>query len=112
MTITSRTKNAQGQPQRLTYEHLDDAASPAAIVLYPGFKPTKVIVVNITDRISYEYMAGMNEGDYLKTVAAGTRTLETDDVLVVEDDDGSRPSITVVAAAVLQNKRYYIEAMA
>lgn len=112
MAITSETRPSQGQAQRFTYAHLDDAAVPAAISLFPGFKPTRVLVVNVTDRISYEYFMGMNEGDYFKTVAAGTRTLETDDVLVVEDDEGARPSITLVAAAVLQNKRYFIEAVA
>jgi hypothetical protein len=112
MAITSTTKSSVGQSQRFTYAHLDDAATPAAIAQYPGFRPSYVKVVNVTDRITYEWMEGMNEGDYLKTVAAGTRTLETDDVLVVERDGGARPSITLVAAATLQNKRYYVEAVA
>lgn len=106
--ITSGTKMAQGQQQRLVYHHLDDAATPALITLYPGFKPVHVVVENLTDRIRYEWKLGMNEGDYLKTVAAGTRTLETDDVLIVEDDEGARPSITVAASIVLQNKLYSV----
>jgi dethiobiotin synthetase len=109
--ITATTKNSVNA-NRFTYAHLDDAAVPAAILQYPGFKPTRVTVINVTDRITYEWFEGMNEGDYLKTVAAGTRTLETDDVLVVERDTGARPSITLVAAATLQNKRYFIEAVA
>jgi hypothetical protein len=112
MTITSQAKIAQGHTQRYTYAHLDDAAVPALITLTPGFRPTSVKLVNVTDRITYEWHLGMNEGDYIKTVAAGTRTLETDDVLIVERDEGSQPSITVAASIVLQNKRYFLEASA
>jgi hypothetical protein len=54
----------------------------------------------------------MTKGDYSYTIATGVRTTLTDDVLVVETTDGARPSITLVAAAVLQNKQYQIEAYA
>lgn len=110
--ITSDSKIAQGQTQRYSYYHLDDAATPALITLYPGFKPSYVKLVNITDRITYEWEFGMTQGDYIKTVAAGTRTLETDDVLDVERDTALRPTITIAASIVLQNKKYSLTAVA
>ena len=51
-----------------------------------GFVPRYFKVTDITTRISGEWYNGMNSGDYLKTVAAGTRTLETDDKIVVNTD--------------------------
>lgn len=65
-------------------------ASIAAGVLTitPGFVPNYVKVMNVTEKIMHEWHKGMNQGDYLKTVAAGTRTLETDDVLVVNETTG------------------------
>lgn len=48
-----------------------------------GFSPVYFKITNITDRITQEWYKGMNSGDYLETVAAGTRTLETDDKIVV-----------------------------
>ena len=42
-----------------------------------GFKPRYVKVVNVTDRITCEYYAGMADNTCVKTAAAGTGTLET-----------------------------------
>lgn len=110
--ITQTETKADGANHSTPYicRHLDDAASPAAVTLYPGFRPRYVRVMNHTDRIQYEWFDGMAEGDYLKTVAAGTRTAETDDVIVVEKDAGSRASITLAASIVLQNKQYIVYA--
>jgi hypothetical protein len=41
-----------------------------------GFKPKYVNWVNLTDRVSGEFYEGMADDSCLKTVAAGTRTLE------------------------------------
>jgi hypothetical protein len=48
-----------------------------------GFEPTKVKVVNVTDRLEQEWFAGMNQGDFMETASNGDKTLETDDKLVV-----------------------------
>ena len=112
MTITTTEKESQGQSFRYDARYLDDAADPAAAVFYPGFRPKYVLVINLTDRVSYEWYTGMAEGDYIKTVAAGTRTLETDDVVVVEADSGARPSITLVDSITVQNKQFHIVATA
>lgn len=112
MAITASESFNQGQPRSFDRRFLDDAAAPAAATFYPGFRPKYVLLINLTDRISYEWYWGMAEGDYIKTVAAGTRTLETDDVMVVEDDEGARPSIALAASILLQNKQYHLRATA
>lgn len=47
------------------------------------FEPLSVKVINVTDRITQEWFKGMNQGDFIETAANGTRTLETDDKVVV-----------------------------
>ena len=42
-----------------------------------GFKPRYVKLENVTDRVSIEWYEGMAANTCIKTVAAGTRTLET-----------------------------------
>jgi len=64
------------------------------LTITPGFMPKSVKVINVTARISHEWFQGMLTGDYLKTVAAGTRSLETDDALVVNATTGV---VTVLA---------------
>ena len=61
-----------------------------------GFQPTSVRWHNLTDRISGEFVAGMAANSCLKTVAAGTRTLEV---------TGGNGGITIVSNGfqVLQN---------
>lgn len=51
------------------------AAGVATITL--GFAPKRVFVQNVTQRISKEWLEGMNLTDSLLTVAAGTKTLVT-----------------------------------
>lgn len=53
------------------------------LTLTLGFVPTYFKITNVTDRIMQEWYKGMNSGDYLETIANGTRSLETDDKVVV-----------------------------
>ena len=64
------------------------------LTITPGFIPTYVKAVNVTSRVMHEWFKGMNQGDYVATAAAGTRTLATDDVLVVNETTGV---VTVLA---------------
>lgn len=112
MAITSTTYPAQTQGRIYNYRHLDDAASPAAISVNPGFRPRYVCIENLTDRIKYEWYEGMTGTHYLKTVAAGTRTLATDGALTVTTAEGSQPAIALAAADTLQNKQYEVHARA
>lgn len=82
--------------------YLDDAGTPAAATITLGFTPRYVAWHNVTDRISYEWFDGAANGTTLKTVAAGTRTLDTADVAI----SVSAGVVTIGAAAILQNKQY------
>jgi hypothetical protein len=61
-----------------------------------GFTPRYVLWMNITDRVGGEWFDGMADNSCLKTVAAGTRTLEV---------TGGNGGITIVTGGfrVLQN---------
>jgi hypothetical protein len=58
------------------------------LTITPGFVPNYVKVVNVTTRVMQEWFKGMNQGDSVDSAAAGTRTLETDDMLVVNETTG------------------------
>ncbi len=84
-----------------TGSFMDDAATPAAATITLGFQPRYVCLENVTDRIKYEWFDGNANGTTLKTVAAGTRTLDTADAAVSVVANG----FTIGAAAILQNKQ-------
>lgn len=96
-----------------TYTAASDAYDSDGVVLASGtltltvgFEPTYVKVINVTDRITQEWHKGMNQGDFIETAANGTRTLETDDKLVVSiSQTGSAPVTIkpVCTVAVLAN---------
>jgi hypothetical protein len=102
MAITSSQNDSDGIVYRAGGSWFDDAATPAAATLTLGFTPKYVVWHNVTDRISYEWFNGAANGTTLKTVAAGTRTLDTADVAI----SVSGGVVTIGAAAILQNKQY------
>lgn len=107
--ITLTNYQADGSNHGPFYaRHLDDAGAPAAYVGNPGFRPKHVTVINLTDRIQWDWYQGMAVGSCIKTVAAGTRTLDVANELSVVTAEGSQPSITLAAAVTLQNKQYQI----
>ena len=64
-----------------------------------GFAPKYIRVVNVTDKVIHEWFEGMDVGDYIEEVAAGDKTLETDDLLAVTADgftitQASNPTIS------------------
>ena len=54
-----------------------------------GFVPKYFKIVNVTDRLTQEWFEGMNQGDFIETVAAGDQTLETDDKISITTSLGS-----------------------
>jgi hypothetical protein len=107
MATTATQKNGKGMVRHTSGAYLDDAGTPAAATLTLGFIPRYVRWLNATDRIQYEWFDGMAAGTTLKTVAAGTRTLDTADVAISVGTDGT---VTIGAAAIIQNKQNYYEA--
>ena len=64
------------------------ASTNAVIVVELGFVPTKIVVENVDTRVKLEWSSLMTAGEFIKTVAAGTRTLETS-ALPITIIDGS-----------------------
>jgi hypothetical protein len=58
----------------------------ATITKVLGFAPKYIRVVSVTDKVIHEWFEGMDVGDYIEEVAAGDKTLETDDLLAVTAD--------------------------
>lgn len=103
MTITKVVTNAVENRNLTTASYMDDAATPDAAVLKLGFKPRYVRVDNVTDRIMFEWYEGMASGTAVKTVAAGTRTLETTGGVTVTGD--------TIGFVVIKDKQYRIQAI-
>src|SRR4051812_38707711 len=103
MAITSTQQDSDVATRNVQGAYLDSAGSPAAAPLTLGFSPVYVCWENATDRIKYEWYKGMANGTTLKTVAAGTRTLDTADVAI----SVTSGVVTIGAAAILQNKQNY-----
>jgi hypothetical protein len=77
-----------------------------------GFKPRYVRWVNLTDRVEIEWFEGMDANTCLKTVAAGTRTLETSggNGGITVDERGFRVLQNATLAAILASKTCVYEA--
>lgn len=76
------------------------AIASGVLTLTLGFAPKYFKVINCTDRITQEWFQGMNAGDFIETAAAGTRTLETDDQVVVS---GNTVTVTFAGGAATDN---------
>lgn len=77
-----------------------------------GFKPRYVAWENATDRTKIEWYEGMADNTCIKTVAAGTRTLETSNGGITVDSQGFRVLQNATLAAVLASKTCYYRAEA
>lgn len=93
MTQTVTQNNPDGV-SRFAEGSYSGTYTAANVTITLGFNPTYFKITNMTDRVSQEWYSGMNSGDFLETAAAGTRTLETDDQIIVNTDG----TVTVVAA--------------
>jgi len=74
-----------------------------SVLVNLGFTPKYVAWENVTDRIKVEWYEGMAANTCIKTVAAGTRTLETSNggITVCDSDGVAKPDGK--AFSVLQN---------
>lgn len=77
-----------------------------------GFKPRRVRVINLTSRIEGEYWEGMSSAQHLRTVAAGTRTLDTTAGSFSLDDRGFRVLQNATLAYITASSDVYWEAVA
>lgn len=99
MAITnSVVSNAAGVCNKTVNKFDTDSATAAAVDVAFGYAPRKVTLVNLTDRITHEWYEGMTSGYSLKTVAAGTRTLETSGCIGVTGSTITLPAALLVAS--------------
>jgi hypothetical protein len=77
-----------------------------------GFRPTYVEWENATDRTNIVWYEGMGDNACVKTIAAGTRTLETSggNGGITVTDTGFRVSQNATLAAILASKTCYYRA--
>lgn len=99
---TSNTNVGNGVLNRTVQAFTTDAVAAADTVFNFGFKPRLVQFVNLTDRITEEWFEGMAATNVLHTVAAGTRSIDTNSLIVVNADN----TVTVKAAAMLASKSF------
>lgn len=67
-----------------------------------GWVPRYFCIENLTDRLKQEWYQGMAANNFLETVAAGTRTLETDGQIAVNPTTGV-VTVTFAGGAVTDN---------
>ena len=68
-----------------------------------GFTPKYVVWENVTDRVKIEWYEGMAANTSIKTVAAGTRTLETTNGGITICDSDGAANVNGKCFSVLQN---------
>jgi len=81
MTITGTVRNDNGAMSFASGSFMDTGTILATAIKL-GFVPRYVRLENVTDRDGWEWFEGAAQGTTLKTVAAGTRTLDTADAAI------------------------------
>lgn len=100
---TNTQSNAIGIVNRAVGKVVADAGVAIAETFTLGFTPRHIRVINLTDRVSYEWFAGMTSPGALKTAAAGTQTLETTEGITV---DATANTFSVPAAIMIASKTF------
>jgi hypothetical protein len=113
-TLTPAAGQAsQGNPQRAVGKVVfgaDSITAADSVVITVGFKPRRVRWVNLTDRVEIEWFEGMTANNCLKTVANGTRTLETTNGGITVGEKSFSVLQNATLAAILASKDCYYEA--
>lgn len=81
MAITAVMRNDPGV-HNFASGSFQDTGTILATAIHLGFVPRYVRLENVTDRDGWEWFEGAANGTTLKTVAAGTRTLDTADAAI------------------------------
>lgn len=105
---TNTQQAASGVHNNTTGVAVTTSATATDTTFTLGFVPRYVCWENTTDRIKFEWYYGMAADSAIKTVAAGTRTLETSDGITVNSpaSDGSGASFTIAKEAILASKSH------
>lgn len=104
-TLTGNTvpydapKNKVG---RIVFDATAITAADSTLVSL-GFTPKYVVWENVTNRVKIEWYEGMAANTSIKTVAAGTRTLETTNGGITICDSDGTANVNGKCFSVLQN---------
>ena len=99
---TSAVSNSMGVVNEAINVFATDAVAAVDTTFNFGFRPRKLEFINLTDRLTHEVFDGMTSGYMLKTIAAGTRTLEVAGGPVINADG----TVTVPAALMVASKSF------
>lgn len=72
-----------------------------AVSIPLGDEPLRIDIYDSTDNISWSWQRGMAATKTLKSVAAGTQTLDTTSAIVVTAGDGTKGNFTISLSAAL-----------
>lgn len=86
MAITSKQWQ-NGSIDNYASGQFKDTGTVKKSILNLGFKPRYVKIINLTDRISYEWFQGMAADSAIKIIADGTATLETSAAITAGEID-------------------------
>jgi hypothetical protein len=100
---TQTTDYSEGVLHRTQEYFTTSAAAATALTFSYGFEPKRVVLHNLTDRISDEWFKGMAAAESLHSVAVGTRTLETTDGVTV---DTTLRTVTFTATTMAASKAF------
>lgn len=100
---TEATTNSDGNIHRAQELLTTSAATATAITRTFGFVPKRVVLHNVTDRISDEWFEGMAAASSIHSAAAGTRTLETTNGVTV---DTTLRTVTFTAVTMAASKTF------
>lgn len=102
MALTTNTQSiSQGVINQSAGRVITDGGAAAITTFTVGFLPRMVRWVNVTDLTTYEWYEGMAAASAVKTVAAGTRTLN-----LTEGPTIVNGSFSVPVTAILASKTY------
>ena len=105
MALVSATSRGAGINNLATGSFTSDNT---ATTISLGFKPVWVKVINSTDTIVWEKLEGLAAANSVKTVGAGTTTIDTGSAILINADG----TVTLSATAVGNSKAISWIAMA
>jgi hypothetical protein len=113
MAFTTNTRvDSAGVVNHSSGALVSDAVA-AAFTVSLGFVPRVFRMINLTDRITYEWYTGMTNPGAVKTAATGVRTLETTEGFTLGTvAAGTADVVTVPTSIMLASKSFAWEAIA
>jgi hypothetical protein len=111
MALTTNSQTIQTNVHNMSQGVLvNDAGGAVAVTLTLGFVPRHFRIVNVTDQIEYEWHFGMTNPGAIRTVAAGTRTLQTTEGPTVSSTHPTSGQVSIPATIILASKTFVWEA--